>query len=90
MTHRVLLEFGVDVPNADVARDVETRLTREQHEHLRKVLAAVMGHDPLRAPGQPGFLVSLEPVTWDPKEQDWFSADEKASEREDNEDMDDE
>lgn len=58
MTHRVLIEFVVDVPNADVARDVETRLMREHHARMCETLKAVTGYDPLRAPGKVGLLVA--------------------------------
>lgn len=71
MTHRVLIEFVVDVPNEGVLRDVETRLTTEHGEHLFGVLTSVMGHEPLRAPGHPGMVVMTEPVHWDKREEEW-------------------
>lgn len=71
MNTRVLIEFVVDVPNEGVARDVQTRLTREHHARLCEVLAEVMGYEPLQAPGKVGVLVALEGVTWLADLQDW-------------------
>lgn len=78
MMQRVLIEFVVDVPNANVADDVETRLVREHHAKLCDVLKSVMGYMPLRTPGQPGLLVSHEPVEWNETEQDWNGEDDRA------------
>lgn len=83
MMHRVLIEFTVDVPSADVARDVETRLTREHLGRVCETLRAVTGYDPLCAPGQTGMTVWTAPTTWDADEQEWTAPD-------DDEDEDDE
>lgn len=72
MKLRVLIEFVVDVPNMDVAKDVGTRLTQEHHERLREVFRSVTGFDPSFSPGKPGFGVGLESVTWSDKEKDWI------------------
>jgi hypothetical protein len=72
MMHRVMIEFVVDVPNADVAKDVQTRLGREQLPRLCEVLTSVMGYEPLVAPGKSGLFVAAEPVTWSAAEQDWI------------------
>jgi hypothetical protein len=71
MKLRVLIEFVVDVPNEDVAHDVETRLTREHHERVREVLASVTGFTPIFTPTQPGYGVMLEAVEWSDKAKDW-------------------
>lgn len=76
MNLRVLIEFVVDVPNMDVARDVGTRLTQEHPEHLREVFRSVTGFVPNFSPGKPGFGVGLEPVTWSDKEKDWIGEDD--------------
>lgn len=80
MMHRVLVEFVVDLPNADVARDVETRIGSEHHARLCDVLQSVTGYEPLQAPGRPGLLVGTEPVTWNAGEQDWIGPDDGADE----------
>lgn len=72
MMHRVLIEFVVDLPNPNVARDVETRLVREHGDRLCETLKAVTGYAPLNAPGRVGVLVSHEPVVWSNDEQDWI------------------
>src|SRR2546422_1010692 len=69
MLHRVSIEFAVDVPNEDIARDVETRLSHEHVARLCEVLQSVTGYEPLRAPGQQGLYVGTEPVTWSATEQ---------------------
>jgi hypothetical protein len=71
MMQRVLIEFVVEIPNADVAKDVETRLVREHHASLCETFKSVTGYEPLQKPGQPGLLVAHEPVTWNENEQDW-------------------
>jgi hypothetical protein len=81
MMQRVLIEFVVEIPNADVAGDVETRLVREHHAHLCETFKSVTGYDPLLAPGRPGILIAHEPVTWSESEQDWIG------ENDDNDDV---
>ena len=76
MTHRVLIEFVVDVPNPGVARDVETRIVREHGARMCETLKSVTGYDPLSAPGRVGLLVAIEPVTWDAAERDWIGPDD--------------
>jgi hypothetical protein len=76
MMQRVLIEFVVDVPNADVARDVEMRIVREHHGKLCEVLTSVTGYEPLRAPGRPGLLVASEPVTWSASAEEWIGEDD--------------
>lgn len=71
-THRVLIEFVVDVPNDGVARDVETRLTAEHGNRLFDILTSMMGHEPIRAPGKQGMFVSTEPVQWNGKHNEWL------------------
>lgn len=75
MLQRVLIEFVVDIPNPDVARDVETRLYREHQARLCDVLQSVTGYQPLQAPGRLGLRVATEPVTWNEAEQDWVGPD---------------
>jgi hypothetical protein len=77
MKLRVMIEFVVDVPNEAVARDVGTRLIREQHERVREVLESVTGFPPSFTPSQPGFGVALETVTWNDKEKDWVGEDDE-------------
>lgn len=72
MHHRVLIEFVVDVPDAGVANDVQTRLAREHQARMVETLASVMGHVPLQTPGQPGIAVAYEPVTWSATDRDWI------------------
>jgi len=76
MMHRVMIDFVVDVPNADVAGDVQTRLGSEQLPRLCETLASVMGYLPLMAPDKPGLFVATEPVTWNATEGDWIGEDE--------------
>ena len=76
MKQRVVIEFVVDVPNADVARDVETRVGREHHAKLCEVLKSVTGFEPFRTPDKPGLSVLSEPVTWSASEQDWIGPDD--------------
>jgi len=77
MMQRILIEFVVDLPNADVAKDVETRLTREHLGQVCEVLKSVTGYAPLRAPGEVGLLVAHEPVTWNAAERDWIGEDDE-------------
>ena len=76
MMQRVLIEFVVDVPNADVAKDVETRIGREHHARLCDLLQSVTGYQPIKTPGQAGLYVSSESVTWDEAERDWIGEDD--------------
>ena len=76
MNQRVLIEFVLDVPNADVARDVETRIAREHTARLAETLQSITGFAPFRTPGNPGFFLVTEPVTWNQKEQDWIGPDD--------------
>jgi hypothetical protein len=76
MMHRVLIEFAVDVPNPGVARDVETRLTREHLGRVCETLKAVTGYDPQYAPGKTGLTVGIEPVTWNEAAQEWIGPDD--------------
>ena len=86
MLHRVSIEFAVDVPNEDVAGDVETRIGHEHHARLCDMLQSVTGYEPLRAPGQRGLNVGTEPVTWSATEQDWISLDDDANDDDDEDD----
>lgn len=83
MQHRVLIEFVVDVPSAEVAKDVRTRLVHEHQTRLCEVLTAVMGHPPLRAPDQVGLRVFLEPVAWSNTAQEWIVDDDDKADDED-------
>lgn len=76
MTHRVLIEFVVDVPNAAVARDVEMRLVDEHVARMCETLKSVTGYPPLNAPGHVGLLVSHEPVVWNDAQQSWVGEDD--------------
>lgn len=76
MHHRILIEFVVDVPNADVARDVETRIAREHLPRMCDTLRSITGYEPLRAPDQRGLAIAHEPVTWNAAEQDWIGEDD--------------
>lgn len=76
MLHRVLIEFAVDVPDAAVARDVETRLTREHLGRVCETLRAVTGYDPQYAPGKTGLAVWTAPTTWDADDQAWTEPDD--------------
>lgn len=82
MLQQVLIEFVVDVPNEGVAGDVETRIGSEHAARLCAELQSVTGHEPLRAPGQRGLYVTIEPVTWNPAEQDWVTLDNNGSDPE--------
>lgn len=75
MMQRVMIEFVVDVPNAAVAGDVETRIMREHYTKLCDMLTSVTGYEPLRAPGKQGLFVGSEPVTWSAADQDWIGPD---------------
>ena len=86
MLHRMLIEFVVDVPDAGVAKDVQTRLAREHQVRVVETLVSVMGYVPLQAPERPGIAVAYEPVTWSASEQDWIGEDDD----EDDDDDDDE
>ena len=76
MMHRVMIEFVVDLPNPDVARDVETRVGREHHDRLCDVLQTAIGFEPLQTPGRRGIFVGTEPVTWNAAEQEWIGTDD--------------
>jgi hypothetical protein len=76
MFQRVLVEFIVEVPNMDVAGDVETRIGSEHTARLCDVLQSMTGFQPLMKPGQPGLYVASEPVTWNQAEQDWIGPDD--------------
>jgi len=76
MTHRVMIEFVVEVPDENVAKDVLTRLAREHHARLCEVLQSVTGYPPIQMPGRHGIFVAIEPVTWLEKERDWVGPDE--------------
>ena len=76
MMQRVLIEFVVDVPNMDIAADVETRIAREHTARLADVLQSITGYQPIRTPGQPGFFLATEPVTWNEAEKDWVGPDD--------------
>jgi len=77
MMQRVLIEFVVEVPNMDVAGDVETRIGQEHQALLVDVLRSVTGYQPLQAPGKPGLYVGSEPVTWNAAESDWVGPDDE-------------
>lgn len=76
MMHRVLIKFAVDVPNSAVARDVETRLTREHVGRVCETLRDVTGYDPQFAPGRTGLTVWTAPATWDEDEGAWAVPDD--------------
>jgi hypothetical protein len=76
MMQRVLIEFVVDIPNPDVANDVETRIAREHQARLCDVLQSVTGYQPLQAPGRTGLYCGSEPVTWNEAEQEWIGQDD--------------
>ena len=76
MMQRVVIEFVVEIPNPDVAKDVETRIGREHHSRLCDVFQSVTGFQPIRTPGKPGIYVSTEPVTWNETERDWIGPDD--------------
>lgn len=77
MMQFVQIEFTVNVPNAAVAGDVETRLSREHYDKLREVLKSITGYDPLLSPDLPGLSIDSEIVTWDDREQDWARSDDE-------------
>jgi hypothetical protein len=81
-----MIEFVVEVPNADVAGDVETRVAREHHDRLCETFKSVTGYEPHRAPGRPGFYVATEPVTWSESEQDWVGPDDEDDDKDDEDD----
>lgn len=89
MMHRILIEFVIDIPNADVAKDVETRLVREHHANLCQTLTSVTGYEPLQRPGRPGILVAHEFVTWSDSAQDWIGESDDDDEEDEDEDEDD-
>ena len=76
MMQRILIEFVVEIPNMDIAADVETRIAREHTARLADVLQSITGYQPIRTPGQPGFFLATEPVTWNESEQDWVGPDD--------------
>ena len=76
MMHRVLIEFVVDLPNPDVARDVTTRIAREHHARLCDVIKSVTGYEPLQTPNRAGLFVATEPVTWNASEKIWIGEDD--------------
>ena len=83
MMQRVLIEFVVDIPNPDVARDVETRIGREHQARLCDVLQSVTGYQPLQAPDRPGLNVASEPVTWDEAARDWIGPEDEPDDDDD-------
>jgi hypothetical protein len=89
MYQRILIEFVVEVPNPDVARDVETRISREHTARLGDVFQSITGYQPIRSPGQPGFFLATEPVTWNEADKDWIGPDD-ADDDDDDDDDDDE
>ena len=89
MMQRVLIEFVVDVPNMDIAADVETRIAREHTAHLAEVLQSITGYQPLRTPGAPGFFLATEPVTWNEAEKDWIGPDGPDDDDDDDDEDDD-
>lgn len=76
MNQRVLIEFVLDVPNMDVAADVEKRISQEHMAKLCEVLQSITGYQPKRTPDGPGFYLATEPVTWNASEQDWIGPDD--------------
>jgi hypothetical protein len=89
MHQRMLIEFVVEVPNADVANDVKTRIAREHTARLGDVLQSITGYQPLRTPGTPGFFLATEPVTWNEAEKDWIGPDDADDGDDDDDDDDD-
>ena len=91
MMQRVLIEFVVEIPSLDVAKDVETRIAREHQARLCDVLQSVTGYPPIRQPGKTGIYVATEPVTWNEAEQFWVGPDDgdDDDDEEDEEDNDD-
>ena len=90
MFQRVLVEFVVEVPNPDVAKDVATRISREHTARLADVLQNITGYQPIRTPGAPGFFLATEPVTWNEAEKDWVGPDDGDDDDDDDNDNDDE
>lgn len=76
MHQRVLIEFVVEVPNMDVAGDVEKRISQEHTARLADVLQSITGYAPMRGPGEAGFFLATEPVTWSAAERDWIGPDD--------------
>ena len=90
MFQRLFVEFVVEVPNPDVAKDVHTRISREHTARLADVLQSITGYQPIRTPGAPGFYLATEPVTWNEAEKDWIGPeDEDDDEGDDKGDDDD-
>lgn len=89
MYQRVLIEFIVEVPNMDVASDVETRIAREHMARLADVLQSITGYQPIRQPGAPGYYLATEPVTWNDAEGDWIGPDDDDRDDDDDDDDDD-
>ena len=89
MMQRVLIEFVVEIPNPEVARDVETRIHREHAAHLCDVFQSVTGYQPLRTPSTPGLYVASEPVTWNEVEKEWIGPDDADDDGDDDDDADD-
>ena len=83
MYQRQMIEFIVEVPNADVAGDVKTRIAKEHTAQIAEMLQSVTGYVPLRQPGAPGFYLATEPVTWDAKEGDWVGPEDDDEEDDD-------
>ena len=90
MMQRVLIEFVVDIPSPNVAKDVETRIAREQQARLCDVLQSATGYQPLQAPGRPGLYVATEPVTWNDAEREWIGPDDDGDDDDDDDAADDE
>ena len=86
---RVLIEFVIEIPNPDVAKDVQTRIAREHTARLCDLFQSVTGYPPIRQPGKPGINVATEPVTWNEAERDWIGPDDDDDD-DDEEDEDDE
>ena len=83
---RVLIEFVVEVPNMDVAGDVQTRISREHTLRLGNEIQAITGFQPIRTPGQAGFFLATEPVTWNEAEKDWIGPDDGDDDGDDDDD----
>lgn len=76
MYQRVVIEFIVEVPNMDIAVDVEKRISEEHTARLGDVFQSITGYQPLRTPEAPGFYLATEPVTWNAAEKDWVGPDD--------------
>lgn len=83
MQQRFIIEFVVDLPNPDVAKDVETRLAREHLARVCEVIQDVTGYEPLSSPGHRGISIGHEPVTWSASDRDWRSEDEEDEDEDD-------